>query len=85
MKAKTSVTLETDLLARIDSVLHINESRSAFFTDAARQLAEKRERSKRDSRDSDLLSANAAALNQEAQEDSELVADLFRACGEAQP
>ena len=85
MKSKTSITLETDLLRRIDSVLSANESRSAFFTDAARQLAERRERAQRDSHDLALLNANAAALNEEAQDNLELVADIFQEHSEVQP
>ena len=85
MKVKTSVTLETDLLKRIDNVLCANESRSAFLMDAARQLAEKRERAVRDKRDLEQLNANADALNKEAADNLEMVADLFREYGEAQP
>ena len=85
MKAKTSVTLEANLLKRIDSVLRADESRSAFFMDAARQLAEKRERAARDERDLALLAANADTLNADALDNLEVAADLFREHGEVQP
>ena len=85
MKVKTSVTLEDDLLNRIDSVLYNNESRSAFLMDAAQQLARKREHATRDKRDLEQLNANAEALNKEALDNLEIVADLFREHGEAQP
>ena len=85
MKAKTSVTLEAALLSRIDRVLHANESRSAFFTDAVQQLAEKRERDQRDRRDLALLNANAAALNKEVQDDLDLISATFQEHGETQP
>ncbi|CAN5893579.1 hypothetical protein BH24DEI2_BH24DEI2_09440 [soil metagenome] len=51
MKVKTSITVEAEFLSRIDKALLERESRSAFFMSAARQLAEKRERAKRDERD----------------------------------
>ena len=85
MKVKTSVTLEDDLLNRIDSVLYNNESRSAFLMDAAQQLAQKRERAARDGRDLERLNANADALNKEAADNLEMVADLFQEQSETQP
>ena len=66
MKIKTSITLEDELLNRIDGVLRERESRSAFLEDAARLLAEKRERARRDARDKEILNTRAAALNEEA-------------------
>ena len=85
MKIKTSVTLEADLLKRVDNVLHTNESRSAFLMDAAQQLAQKRERTSRDQRDLEKLNANAEALKKEAIDNLDIVADLFREQGETQP
>ena len=77
MKVKTSVTLEADLLNRIDGLLIANETRSAFFQDAVIQLAEKRERDKRDAKDLELLNAHASKLNEEALENLTFVADIF--------
>jgi metal-responsive CopG/Arc/MetJ family transcriptional regulator len=85
MKVKTSVTLEAELLHRIDEVLFESESRSAFFQDAAAQLAEKRERAKRDARDLAILNAQAAELNEEALDNLSLVADVFHEQGLEQP
>ncbi len=85
MKVKTSVTLEAELLRRIDTVLLESESRSAFFQDAATQLAEKRERAERDARDLAILNAHAAELNEEALDNLALVADVFFEQGLEQP
>lgn len=78
MKIKTSITLEADLLKRVDDALLERESRSAFFMDAAQQLAEKRERAQRDERDLERLNANAAALNEEALDNVSFVSGLFQ-------
>ena len=53
--------------------------------DAAQQLAQKRERAARDSRDLERLNANADALNKEAADNLEMVADLFQEQSETQP
>ena len=85
MKVKTSITLEAELLSRIDEALFERESRSAFFMDAARQLAQKRERAKRDARDSSLLSTHADVLNKEALDNLAFVGDIFQERGEDRP
>lgn len=85
MKIKTSITIEDDLLRRIDEVLLERESRSAFFEDAAEQLAERRERARRDDRDRGILNARAAELNEEAEDDLALVSEVFRDLGVEQP
>ena len=85
MKVKTSITLDAELLSRIDATLLKNESRSAFLLDAARQLAQRREREKRDARDAELLSIHADALNEEAHGDLTLVSEIFQDQGEEQP
>ena len=77
MKVKTSVTLEDELLSRIDNVLLERESRSAFLEDAARLLAEKRERGRRDASDKEILNARAAALNEEALDNLLFVSATF--------
>ena len=85
MKVKTSITLETELLNRVDKTLLESESRSAFFMEAARQLADVRERAKRDARDLQLLNANADALNEEALDNLAFVSAIFQEYGEEQP
>lgn len=85
MKIKTSVTLEADILTRIDSVLSTQETRSAFFQDAVLRLAEKREREKRDARDLEILNLKAAELNDEALENLSFIADIFAEQGFEQP
>lgn len=77
MNVKTSIAIDDDLLNRIDKVLLESESRSAFFKDAAEQLAEKRERALRDARDLDVLNAHAAELNEEAADNLALVSAVF--------
>ena len=85
MKVKPSVTLDAEVLNRIDGVLAEHETRSAFFEDAVIQLVEKREREKRDTRDLDILNARASGLNDEASENLSLVAEVFAEQGTAQP
>ena len=77
MKVKTSVTLDENLLNRIDGLLSDHETRSAFFHDAVTQLADKRERALRDAKDLDILNSKAAELNEEALDNLTFVSDLF--------
>ena len=81
VKVKTSITLDAELLCRIDEALLESESRSAFFLDAARQLAGKRERAKRDARDAELLQRNADALNEETLDNLRFVGEVFQEQG----
>ena len=85
MKVKTSITVDAELLSRIDESLLESETRSAFFLHAAQRLAQQRERAKRDARDTERLNANANALNKEVADDIALVSEIFRAQGEEQP
>ena len=82
---KTSITLDAELLDRIDSVLLESESRSSFFLSAAQQLAQQRERAKRDARDAERLSANAEALNEEVLDTLAFVSEVFQERGEEGP
>lgn len=77
MKVKTSITLDEELLQRIDQLLLERESRSSFLVDAARRLAGERERAARDARDAAILDRNAPDLNDEAADNLALVADVF--------
>jgi metal-responsive CopG/Arc/MetJ family transcriptional regulator len=81
MKIKTSVTLDSELLHRIDSVLLETESRSAFFLDAAQQLTQKRELAKRNADDLKILNAQATTLNEEALDNLAFIADVFNEQG----
>ena len=65
MRVKTSVTLPSELLAKIDRV---DANRSAFFERAARAYLSALERSRRDERDLKILNANAGRLNAEAED-----------------
>src|SRR5258708_21043735 len=68
MKKKTSITLSSDILARVDQVAGSKSSRSAFIENVLRNYF--RERSKRRIHARDLERINAAAdrLNSEAAE-----------------
>ena len=63
MKVKTSVTLSSELLERIDKV---NANRSLFLEKAALLYLEKTARRERDAKDAAILNRNAARLNREA-------------------
>jgi hypothetical protein len=63
LRVKTSVTLPSDLLAKIDRV---DTNRSAFVERAARAYLSALERCRRDERDPQILNANATRLNAEA-------------------
>lgn len=79
MKVKTSIALEDVLIDRIDRALEPDESRSAFFERAARELLTARARAKRDARDAEIIGRNAEAMNAEAFEQFEFVNDVFEA------
>jgi metal-responsive CopG/Arc/MetJ family transcriptional regulator len=63
MKVKTSVTLSSELLERIDKV---NTNRSLFLERAALLYLEKTAKSERDAKDAMILNRRAARLNREA-------------------
>ncbi len=85
MKIKTSVTLEAEVLNRIDGILAEHETRSAFFESAVIQFAEKREREQRNLKDLEILNTQASELNNEALDNLTFVADLFTEQGVEQP
>ena len=72
MRVKTSVTLPKDLLVRIDRV---EKNRSAFVEKASRVYLASLERARRDSRDLQILNANADRLNAEAMDALQYQAD----------
>ena len=63
MRAKTSVTLSTELLQKIDRV---DSNRSAFLERAAHAYLAGLDRARRDARDAEILNAHADRLNEEA-------------------
>jgi metal-responsive CopG/Arc/MetJ family transcriptional regulator len=63
MKVKTSVTLSSELLARIDKV---NANRSLFLEQAALLYLEMAARNARDAKDAAILNRRAPRLNREA-------------------
>jgi metal-responsive CopG/Arc/MetJ family transcriptional regulator len=63
MKVKTSVTLSSELLKRIDDV---NANRSLFLEQAALFYLDMAARSARDAKDAAILNRRAPQLNREA-------------------
>jgi metal-responsive CopG/Arc/MetJ family transcriptional regulator len=65
MKVKTSVTLSSDLLKRVDRAGRRGESRSATIERLVVERLESQRRHAADARDRALLDAQAARLNAE--------------------
>jgi metal-responsive CopG/Arc/MetJ family transcriptional regulator len=68
MKSKTSVTLESDLLRKIDRLAGSKLSRSAFIERVLRTYLRERTRQEQQARDLDRINAAADRLNPEAAE-----------------
>jgi predicted transcriptional regulator len=66
MKAKTSITLSSDLIAAVDELAGRHSSRSAVIERALRAFFRARERATRNARDLATLNRHAAELNAEA-------------------
>jgi metal-responsive CopG/Arc/MetJ family transcriptional regulator len=66
MKEKTSITLSSDLLAEIDHTAGSKGSRSAFIETVLREHFKEKVRQAINSRDLQLMNANADSLNREA-------------------
>lgn len=65
MKAKTSVTLSTDVLARIDRSVGAQGSRSAFIESVLREYFRHQRMRRLHARDVDRINAAAESLNRE--------------------
>ena len=63
VRVKTSITLPSELLGRLDRV---DKNRSALLERAARAYLAQLERDKRDVRDIEIINRNADRLNREA-------------------
>ena len=68
MKEKTSITLSSDLLAKIDHVTGAGASRSAFIESVLQLYFRERARKKIQARDLERLNAAAERLNAEAED-----------------
>jgi len=68
MKSKTSITLSTDLLEDLDSVIGDSGNRSRVIEIAVREYIKRHIREARDRRDLALINENAASLNKEAKD-----------------
>lgn len=68
MKEKTSITLSSDLLTKIDRAIGTKLSRSAFIELVLRQHFVARNRARLHARDVELINAAADRLNAEAED-----------------
>jgi len=68
MKEKTSITLSSDLLAKVDHLAGSKISRSAFIEHVLRSYFRERTRRAQHTRDLELINAAADRLNAEAAE-----------------
>jgi metal-responsive CopG/Arc/MetJ family transcriptional regulator len=68
MKEKTSITLSSDLLAKIDHLAGSKLSRSAFIESVLRNYFRERARRKIHARDLERINAAADRLNAEAED-----------------
>jgi len=66
MKAKTSITISTEVLARIDRVIGAQSSRSAFIEGVLREHFLQKSRRQNHARDLERIDAAADRLNHEA-------------------
>lgn len=66
MKEKTSITLSSDLLSRLDRLAGSKQSRSAVIEWILRQYFRQRTRAQAQARDLQLINAAAERLNKEA-------------------
>src|SRR5216684_3101808 len=77
MKEKTSITLSSDILAKVDRVAGSKFSRSAFIEHVLRKYFRERSRRKMHARDLERINAAADRLNFEAAEVLEYQAQLI--------
>jgi metal-responsive CopG/Arc/MetJ family transcriptional regulator len=68
MKAKTSITLSSDILAKVDHLAGSILSRSSFIEHVIRNYFRERSRTKTPARDLERINAVADRLNLEAAE-----------------
>ncbi len=68
MKEKTSITLSSDVLAKVDQLAGSKLSRSAFIERVLRIYLQDRARQKMHARDLERINASADRLNAEAEE-----------------
>ena len=68
MKQKTSITLSSDILAKVDHLAGSKLSRSAFIERVLRVYFRERTRSKMHARDLERINAAADRLNAEAED-----------------
>ena len=76
MRVKTSVTIDERVLKAIDKVATPRRSRSRVIEDAAREFLARRSRAARETRDLQILNANADELNEEVDDVLAYQADL---------
>jgi metal-responsive CopG/Arc/MetJ family transcriptional regulator len=75
MKEKTSITLSSEILVKIDRIAGSELSRSAFIELVLREYFRERARRKLEARDLEILNASADGLNAQAEDVLEFQAD----------
>lgn len=68
MKQKTSITLDTELLSRLERLIGPGGNRSAVMEQALEAYLTDEERRRREARDLEILNRDAKKLNREARE-----------------
>ncbi len=68
MKSKTSITLSQEALRAIDSIAGEGANRSRVIEQAVLELAERKERERREARDLEILNRSADELNREVED-----------------
>ncbi|HBF13455.1 MAG TPA: hypothetical protein DDW49_08765 [Deltaproteobacteria bacterium] len=76
MKVKTSITLSSSVLSRLDRALGQDETRSEIIEKAVLAFLEQMARTLRESRDLKILNKKARALNKEAEDTLSYQVDL---------
>ena len=76
MKAKTSITLSSDILAQVDRTAGSKASRSAFIENVLREYFKARMREAISARDLELINAHSDYLAREARELDEYQAPI---------
>lgn len=76
MKVKTSVTLSTELITAMDSLIEEGQNRSLFLEIAAWEYVARSRREKQNQRDLETINRNEAYLNAEAEDALSFQIDL---------
>lgn len=75
MKVRTSVTLPKELLVKVDALTGTKHSRSAVVESALRDYVAKERRKTLNTRDIEIINANADLINKQVEETLEFQAE----------